>query len=47
VYELIVGKIAQSDVPDNLLSYRGGYILSVGSAENKIESLIPGENVEN
>ena len=47
VYEVIVGKIAQSDVPDNLLSYRGGYILSVGSAENKIESLIPGENVEN
>ncbi len=47
VYEVIVGKIAQSDVPDNLLSFRGGYILSVGSQEDKIESLIPGENVEN
>ncbi len=47
VYEIIVGKIAQSDVPDNLLSYRGGYILSVSSPEDKIESLIPGENVEN
>ncbi len=47
VYEVIVGKIAQSDVPDNLLSFRGGYILSVSSAEDEIESLIPGANVEN
>jgi hypothetical protein len=47
VYEVIVGKIAQSDVPDNLLSYRGGYILRVSSPEDQVKSLIPGENVEN
>lgn len=46
VYEVIVGKIAQSDVPDNLLSFKGGYILSVDSPDDKVEALIPGENVE-
>ncbi|HSC33675.1 MAG TPA: hypothetical protein VLG45_00230, partial [Thermodesulfobacteriota bacterium] len=45
-YEVIVGKIAQSDVPDNLLSFKGGYILSVDSADDKVEALIPAENVE-
>ncbi|MEQ9618525.1 MAG: hypothetical protein RIG61_05065 [Deltaproteobacteria bacterium] len=44
MYELTVGKIAQSDVPDNML---GGYILSVGSVDGGIESLVPGKNVEN
>ncbi len=45
-YELIVSKVAQSDVPDNLLSFKGGYILSVDSADDKVEALIPAENVE-
>lgn len=45
-YEVTVAKLAQSDVPDNLLSFKGGYILSVSSAGDKIEALIPGENVE-
>lgn len=45
-YEVTAAKVAQSDVPDNLLSFRGGYILSVDSADNEIEALIPGENVE-
>jgi hypothetical protein len=47
VYEVIVGKIAQSDVPDNLLSFRGGYILSLDSSADAVRPLIPGENVEN
>jgi hypothetical protein len=46
MYELIVGKIAQSDVPDNLLSFRGGYILSLDSSADDVGPLIPGENVE-
>lgn len=46
VYEVIVGKIAQSDVPDTLLSYRGGYILSLDSSADDVRPLIPGENVE-
>lgn len=45
-YELTVAKVAQSDVPDNLLSFKGGYILSVDSADDKVEALIPAENVE-
>jgi hypothetical protein len=47
MYELIVGKIAQSDVPDNLLSFKGGYILSLDSSSDDVGPLIPGENVEN
>jgi hypothetical protein len=46
VYEVSAAKVLQSDVPDNLLSFKGGYILSVDSAGDKIESLRPGENVE-
>ncbi|MGH7850477.1 MAG: hypothetical protein ACREOP_09280, partial [Thermodesulfobacteriota bacterium] len=46
VYEVIVGKIAQSDVPDNLLSFRGGYILSLDSSADDVRPLIPVENVE-
>jgi len=46
MYEATVVKLLQSDVPDNLLSFKGGYILSVDSAEDKVEALIPGENVE-
>jgi hypothetical protein len=45
-YEVTAVKLAQSDVPDNLLSFQGGYILSVDSAGDINESLIPGENVE-
>jgi hypothetical protein len=45
-YEATVVKLLQSDVPDNLLSFKGGYILSLDSAGDKIESLRPGENVE-
>jgi hypothetical protein len=45
-YEVTAIKLVQSDVPDNLLSFKGGYILSVSSAGDKIEALIPGENVE-
>lgn len=46
MYEVTVGKVAQSDVPDNLLSFKGGYILSVDSEPQPVEKLIPGENVE-
>lgn len=45
-YEVSAAQVLQSDVPDNLLSFRGGYILSADSAEDKIKALIPGENVE-
>lgn len=45
-YEVTVVKPVQSDVPDNLLSFKGGYILSVDSAGDNVESLRPGENVE-
>ena len=45
-YEVTAARLVQSDVPDNLLSFKGGYIVSVDSAGDKIESLRPGENVE-
>ena len=47
MYEVTVAKIVQSDVPDNLLSFKGGYFLSVDSSANAVRPLIPGENVEN
>ncbi len=46
MYQVTVGKAPQSDVPDNLLSFKGGYILSVDSEPEQVEKLIPGENVE-
>jgi hypothetical protein len=46
MYEVTTAKVLQSDVPDNLLSFKGGYILSVDSAGDKVEALIPGENIE-
>lgn len=45
-YEVTAVRLVQSDVPDNLLSFKGGYIVSVDSAGDKVESLRPGENVE-
>ena len=45
-YEVTAVKLIQSDVPDNLLSFKGGYILSVYCADDLVKALIPGENVE-
>lgn len=45
-YEITAVKLVQSDVPDNLLSFKGGYILSVYCTDDLIRALIPGENVE-
>lgn len=42
-YEIVM----QSDVPDNMLSYRGGYILKLDSASGSISHLHPSPNVEN
>ncbi len=39
--------VLQSDVPDNMLLYRGGYILSLDSDSDGINTLHPSDNVEN